>query len=74
MTYGKKKKTQKMQRKQQFKRRMSIEVRRQEKLDLAEKKAYRRGEFLGKYTAKMLYGQGDGNFEEEYLRKLKRNW
>jgi len=24
--------------------------------------------------AKMLYGWDDRNFEEEYLRKLERNW
>jgi len=28
----------------------------------------------GKFTAKMLYGWDDGRFEEEYLRKLERNW
>ena len=50
---------------------MSIEVRRQEKLDLAEEVNYRRGELLGKYTAKMLYRWDDGKFEEEYLGKLK---
>ena len=53
---------------------MSTEVRRQEKLDLAEEENYRRGELLGKYTAKMLYRWDDGKFEEKYLGKLKRNW
>jgi len=28
----------------------------------------------GKFTAKMLYGWDDGKFEEEYLKKLERNW
>jgi len=57
-----------------FKKRMSIEVRKQEKLDWVEEENYRRGELLGKYTAKMLYRWDDGKFEEEYLGKLKRNW
>jgi len=59
---------------EEFKGRMNAEVRRQEKLDMEEKKDFRRGELLGKFTAKMLYGWDDGKFEEEYLRKLERNW
>ena len=35
---------------------------------------YRRIELLGKYMAKLLYGWDDGKFEEEYLKKLERNW
>ena len=31
-------------------------------------------EFPGKYTTKLLYGWDDKKFEEEYLRKLERNW
>ena len=38
-----------------FKERMSAEVRRQEKLDIAEEKDFRRGELLGKYILKILY-------------------
>jgi len=53
---------------------MSTEIKRQEKLDRIEEKDFRRGELLGKYTTKMLYGWDDGKFEEEYLRKLERNW
>jgi len=53
---------------------MSTEVRRQEKLDRMEEKDFRRGELPGKYIAKMLYGWDDRKFEEEYLRKLERNW
>ena len=53
---------------------MNVEVRRQEKLDIAEKKDFRRGELLEKYTAKMLYRWDNRKFEEEYLRKLERNW
>jgi len=40
----------------------------------AKEKDFRRGELSGKFTAKMLYGWDDGKFEEEYLRKLERNW
>jgi len=35
---------------------MNAEIRRQEKLDMIEKKDFRRGELPGKYIAKMLYG------------------
>jgi len=59
---------------EEFEERMNAEVRRQEKLDMAEKKDFRRGELPGKFTAKMLYGWDNGKFEEEYLRKLERNW
>ena len=41
---------------------------------MAEEKDFRRGELPGKFTAKMLYGQDNGKFEEKYLRKLGRNW
>jgi len=57
-----------------FERRMSAEVRRQEKLDIMEEKDFQRGELPKKYIAKMLYGWDNGKFEEEYLRKLERNW
>jgi len=56
-----------------FERRMSAEIRRQEKLDRIEEKDFKREELLEKYTAKMLYGWDNGKFEEEYLRKLERN-
>ena len=54
--------------------RMNIEVRRQEKLDLAEKKDFRKVELPGKYIVRMLYGWDNGKFENEYLKKLERNW
>jgi len=53
---------------------MNVEVRRQEKIDIAEERDFRRGELPGKYTAKILYRWNNGKFEEEYLRKLERNW
>ena len=59
---------------EKFKERMSVEVRRQEKLDMMEKKNFRKGKLLKKYMAKMLYGWDNGKFEKEYLRKLERNW
>ena len=58
---------------EEFKGRMNVEVKRQEKLDMAEEKDFKRGKLPEKYIAKMLYGQDDRKFEEEYLRKLERN-
>ena len=59
---------------EEFERRINAEVRRQEKIDMAKERDFRRRELLGKFTAKMLYRWDDGKFEEEYLRKLERNW
>jgi len=42
---------------------LSVEVRKQEKLDIVEERDFRREELPGKYMAKMLYGWND--------RKLK---
>ena len=55
----------------EFEKRMNTEVKRQEKL---EEKNFRRGELLGKYITKILYRQNDGKFENEYLKRLERNW
>ena len=41
---------------EEFERRMNTEVRRQEKLDMAEEKDFGRGKLPGKFMAKMLYG------------------
>jgi len=38
-----------------FERRINTEVRRYEKLDMAEEKDFRRGKLSGKYIAKILY-------------------
>ena len=51
-----------------------MEVRRQERLDIAEERGFRKEELPGKFTAKMLYGWDNKKFDEEYLRKLERNW
>jgi len=60
----------------EFKGRIGVEVRRQEEVNQKQKKAeeFKRMELPEKYMAKLLYGWDDGKFEEEYLRKLKRNW
>jgi len=59
---------------EEFEGRMNAEVRRQEKLNMAEEKDFRRGELPRKFMVKILYRWNDGKFEEEYLRKLVRNW
>ena len=41
---------------EKFNGKMNAEVKRQEKLDMAEEKDFRREELLGKFTVKMLYG------------------
>ena len=64
----------------EYKGRLSTEIRRQEGVDQKWKTKlnpradqFKRMELLGKYTAKLLYGQDDKKFEEEYLKKLERN-
>jgi len=39
-----------------------------------EAEEFRRGELLGRYIAKLLYGWDDKKFDEEYLKKLQKNW
>jgi len=39
-----------------------------------EAEELRRGELPERYTAKLLYGWDDKKFDEEYLKKLERNW
>jgi len=58
---------------EKFERRMNAEVRRQEKLDMAEERDFRREKLPEKYMVKILYRWNNGKFEEEYLRKLERN-
>ena len=41
---------------------------------MKKEKNFKREELPGKFIAKMLYGQDDRKFEEEYLKKLERNW
>jgi len=35
-----------------------------------EAEEFRRGELLGRYTAKLLYGWDDKKFDKEYLKKI----
>ena len=63
----------------EFEGRISTEARQQEGIDKRQKiklnpnvEEFRRSELLGKYTAKILFGQDDKKFENEYL-KLERN-
>ena len=52
-----------------------IRLRKEKKIKLnSEAEKFRRGELPGRYTVKLLYGWDDKNFDEEYLRKLERNW
>ena len=59
---------------EEFEERMNVKIRKQEKINMVEKRDFRRGELPGKFIAKMLYGWDDRKFEEEYLKKLERNW
>ena len=51
-----------------------MEVRKQERIDKAEERDFRRRELLGKFMVRILYGLDDGKFEKENLKKLERNW
>jgi len=59
---------------EEFKERMDAEIRRQEKLDKAKERDFRREELSEKFMVRMLYGWNNGKFKEEYLKKLERNW
>ena len=51
-----------------------IRLRKGKKMKLnPEAEEYKRGELPGRYTAKLLYGWDDKEFDEEYLKKLERN-
>ena len=58
----------------EFEKRLSVEVRKQEKLNIVEKRDFRRRELPKKYIAKMLYRWDNRKFEAEYLKKLEENW
>ena len=57
----------------EFEGKMNVEVRRQEKIDMAEERDFRRGELPGKFMARILYRWDNRKFEKEYLKKLERN-
>ena len=54
-------------------RRIRMKKEKETKLN-PEAEEFKRGELLERYTAKLLYGWDDKKFDEEYLKKLKRNW
>ena len=65
----------------EFKERLGAEVRKQKQIEQKKDKElnlrtdeFKRIDLPGKYTAKLLYGWNDKKFEEEYLRKLEKNW
>ena len=58
----------------EFEGQINAEVRRQEKIDMVEERDFRRGELPGKYMAKLLYEWDNKKFEDEYLKKLEKNW
>ena len=58
----------------EFEGRLNTKVRKQEKLEITKERYFKRGKLLRKYTAKILYRWDDRKFEEEYLRKLERDW
>ena len=52
-----------------------IRVKKGKKIKLnPEVEKFRRGELPGRYTAKLLYRWDDKKFDEEYLKKLEKNW
>ena len=55
--------------KREYRRDME-DVRRQER----EEGTFRRGKLLGWFTAKRLFGWSDKRYDEEYWRRLERNW
>ena len=48
------------------------DIRRQEKEE--EKGIYDRGELLGRYTAKKLFGWSDKRYDNEYWSRMEQNW
>jgi len=58
----------------EFEERLGVEVRKQNVELNPRTEEFRRMEFPGKYTVKLLYKWDDKKFEKEYLRKLERNW
>jgi len=53
----------------EFEKRLSVEVRRQEKLDMSEERNFRREELPEKYTVKMLYRWNNKKFKKKYSKK-----
>ena len=52
-----------------------IRIKKEKEIKLnPEAEEFRRGELLGRYTAKLLYRWDDKKFDKEYLKKLEKNW
>ena len=58
---------------EEFKKRMNVEVRKQEKIEITEERDFRKGDLPGRFTMKMLYGWDNRKFEKKYLKKLEKN-
>jgi len=54
----------------EFEERISIEVRRQEKLNIVEEQDFKKEELLEKYMIKMLYEWNNGKFKKKYCPKI----
>jgi len=46
------------------------DVRKQER----EEEMFRRGELLGRFIAKKLFGWSDKRYDKEYWERLEQNW
>ena len=62
-------------------RKIRVEVRRQEGIEERWKvklnprtDKFKKSELPEKYTAKLLFGWDNRKFEDEYLKKLEKNW
>ena len=52
-----------------------IKIKREKEMKLNPKvDEFKRGKLPERYTVKLLYGWDDKKFDEEYLKKLERNW
>ena len=52
-----------------------IRLRKEKKKKLnPEVEEFKRGELPGRYIVKLLYEWDNKKFDEEYLKKLERNW
>ena len=51
-----------------------FEERKQERLNMVEKRDFRREKLPEKYIAKILYRQNNRKFKNKYLKKLAKNW
>jgi len=65
----------------EFEGRLEVEVRRQEGIEERWKvklnprtDEFKRSELPEKYIAKLLFGWDNRKFEDEYLKKLEKNW